>query len=50
MTEPIFLQGICKDYLWGGNRLSFNFFESRKESTDKNFCREAAEASEASLE
>ena len=21
MTEPIFLQGICKDYLWGGNRL-----------------------------
>lgn len=21
MTEPIFLQGSCKDYLWGGNRL-----------------------------
>lgn len=24
MTEPIFLQGICKDYLWGGNRLRKN--------------------------
>lgn len=21
MTEPIFLKGVCKDYLWGGNRL-----------------------------
>ena len=21
MTEPIFLQGICKYDLWGGNRL-----------------------------
>ena len=25
MTEPIFLQGICKDYLWGGNRLREEF-------------------------
>ena len=25
MTEPIFLQGICKDYLWGGNRLPEEF-------------------------
>ena len=25
MTEPIFLQGVCKDYLWGGNRLREEF-------------------------
>lgn len=25
MREPIFLQGICKDYLWGGNRLRTEF-------------------------
>lgn len=25
MIEPIFLQGICKDYLWGGNRLREEF-------------------------
>lgn len=23
--EPIFLQGVCKDYLWGGNRLRTEF-------------------------
>lgn len=25
MEEPIFLQSICKDYLWGGNRLREEF-------------------------
>lgn len=25
MIEPIFLQGVCKDYLWGGSRLRTEF-------------------------
>ena len=25
MKEPIFLQGVCKEYLWGGNRLREEF-------------------------
>jgi len=25
MIEPIFLQGVCKDYIWGGNRLRQEF-------------------------
>ena len=33
MTEPIFLQGICKDYLWGGNRLREEY--GKKSDADK---------------
>ena len=33
MTEPIFLQGVCKDYLWGGNRLREEF--GKKSDADK---------------
>lgn len=33
MTEPIFLQGICKDYLWGGNRLREEF--GKESNADK---------------
>ncbi|MGN0592196.1 MAG: type I phosphomannose isomerase catalytic subunit [Ruminococcus sp.] len=25
MNEPVFLKGVCKDYLWGGNRLRQEF-------------------------
>jgi mannose-6-phosphate isomerase len=27
MTEPIFLTPVCKDYLWGGNRLREEFYK-----------------------
>lgn len=30
MIEPIVLQGICKDYLWGGNRLREEFGKESK--------------------
>lgn len=33
MIEPIFLQGVCKDYLWGGNRLREEF--GKQSSADK---------------
>lgn len=33
MTEPIFLQAVCKDYLWGGNRLREEF--GKKSDADK---------------
>ena len=36
MTEPIFLQGICKDYLWGGNRLREEF--GKESNADKIAC------------
>ena len=33
MTEPIFLEGVCKDYLWGGNRLREEY--NKKSDADK---------------
>lgn len=33
MIEPMFLEGVCKDYLWGGNRLRTEF--GKQSSADK---------------